>query len=221
MPHVVLYGLHRSVYTRIAALTLLEKGVSYELDDIEIFAPAGVPTSHFGRHPFGRIPVLQYGDFLLYETQAICRFVDEAFDGPRLQPNTPSARARMVQVIGVLDSYAYRPMVWDVFVQRVGAPLQGRPADEAAIAAAIPKVQATLSALAGLLDGQLYFGGTSPSLADFHAYPMLTVLGLASEGDAALHEQPQLANWRARMSERPSAVKTRTKYECSAGDGAA
>ena len=87
-----LFGLRRSVYTRIAALALKEKEVRFDLDEVEIFGPAGVPADHLERHPFGKIPVLVHDDFLLYETQAICRYIDEAFDGPALQPNSPYSK---------------------------------------------------------------------------------------------------------------------------------
>lgn len=114
---LMLYGLSRSVYTRIARLALEEKGVDYCLEEVEIFGPQGVPNDHLLRHPFGRIPVLKHRDFLLYETAAITRYVDESFPGLPLQPAEVLARARMAQIIGILDSYAYRPMVWGVFVQ--------------------------------------------------------------------------------------------------------
>jgi Glutathione S-transferase, N-terminal domain len=52
----VLYGLSRSVYTRIARLALEEKGVRYTLEEVEIFEPVGAPAEHLVRHPFGRIP---------------------------------------------------------------------------------------------------------------------------------------------------------------------
>ena len=116
MKPVTLFGLERSVYTRIARLALEEKGIPYSLHEVEIFGPNGVPAEHLLRHPFGRIPVLQHGAFALYETAAITRYIDEAFPGPLLQPREPETRARMNQIIGVLDSYAYRPMVWGVFV---------------------------------------------------------------------------------------------------------
>ena len=62
---VTLYGLSRSVYTRIARLALEEKEVGYELKEVEIFGKDGVPADHMRRHPFGRIPVLQHGEFPL------------------------------------------------------------------------------------------------------------------------------------------------------------
>jgi glutathione S-transferase len=46
---VVLYGLSRSVYTRIARLTLEEKGVEYALEEVEIFGPGGAPPAHLGK----------------------------------------------------------------------------------------------------------------------------------------------------------------------------
>ena len=120
MPNVNLYGLTRSVYTRIARLVLQEKGVAYTLHEVEIFGPSGVPEAHRTRHPFGRIPALEHDGFWLYETGAITRYVDDAFAGPSLQPGNPQTRARMNQIISVLDSYGYRPMVWHVFVERIG-----------------------------------------------------------------------------------------------------
>jgi glutathione S-transferase len=119
-----LFGLERSVYTRISRLAFEEKGIAYGLSEVEIFGPSGVPAEHFKRHPFGRIPTLQHGPLSLYETNAITRYIDEAFVGPILQPSDAAQRARMNQAISLLDAYAYRPMVWGDFVQRVRIPLQ-------------------------------------------------------------------------------------------------
>ena len=58
MSDPVLYGLSRSVYTRIARLALEEKGVRYTLEEVEIFGADGVPEEYLARQPFGRIPVL-------------------------------------------------------------------------------------------------------------------------------------------------------------------
>lgn len=214
---VVLFGLARSVYTRIAAMTMFEKGVPYELHEVEIFGPAGVPPEHLRRHPFGRIPVLQHGEFLLYETSAICRYVDEAFDGPPLQPTGAASRARMNQVVGLLDAYAYRPMVWDVFVQEVGRPMRGLPPEESVVSAALPKVRTALGALSGLYAEGPFFGGVTPSLADLHAYPMLALLAVAKTGTASLAAHPPLCAWLARMAKRTSARQTLSVYEQKSG----
>jgi glutathione S-transferase len=114
------------VYVRAVRLALEEKGVSYRLAEVDIYSPDGPPPDYLRRHPFGRIPAFEHAGFSLYETVAITRYVDEAFDGPRLQPADPQTCARMSQVISVLDNYAYRPLVWELFVERVRAPANGR-----------------------------------------------------------------------------------------------
>jgi glutathione S-transferase len=211
-----LFGAAYSVYVRIARLALAEKGVAYRLVEIDAFAPGGPPADYLaGRHPFGRIPAFEHDGFRLYETGAIARYVDEAFAGPKLQPSDPRGRARMNQVISVLDSYAYRTLVWDIFVERVRAPAQGRQADEARIAAALPRAEMCLSALADLMAEGPYLVGSAPSLADLHAAPMLIYFRMTEEGAALLRKVPALAEWLARMERRDSIGATRSPLEPS------
>lgn len=210
---LVLFGLERSVYTRIARLALEEKGVSYSLEEVEIFGSSGVPAGHFDRHPFGRIPVLRDGDFLLYETGAITRYVDEAFPGPDLTPTEPRARARMNQVIGLLDAYAYRPMVWGVFVQRVRIPLEGGVPDEEEISTSLQAAETCLRALSSLLGSLPFLAGEKLSLADLHAFPMIRYLCLAPEGATLLESHERMLKWFEAMLLRSSVSRTATHYE--------
>ena len=102
--HPIVFGAPYSVYVRAVRLALEEKGVPYELVPVDIFAPGGPSPEHRERHPFGKIPALEHAGFRLYEAGATTRYVDEAFPGPRLQPEEPRSRARMNQIIGILDS---------------------------------------------------------------------------------------------------------------------
>jgi len=210
---VTLFGLERSVYTRIARLALAEKQVPYVSSEVEIFGPDGVPPEQLERHPFGRIPALDHDGFMLYETGAITRYVDEAFDGPALQPRAPVQRARMNQALGVLDAYAYRPLVWGMFVQRVRLPLQGQATDEDEVRRSLAAADTVLGVLERWAGGGEHLCGAALTLADLHAYPMLCCFGLAPEGQAALQRHPRLAAWLARMQSRPSVMATRTVYE--------
>ncbi len=209
----VLFGAAYSVYTRAARLTLAEKGVDYRFEEVDVFAPGGPPAAHLERHPFGKIPAFEHGALRLYETAAICRYVDEAFEGPALQPATPAGRATMAQAIGICDSYLYRAGVWDIFVERVRVPARGGIPDEQKIAGAIPTVRKTLSELARLSAGRLFIAGLALSLADLHAYPMLTLLRLAPEGRDLMMEVPAIESWHQRMATRASSVKTRFAVE--------
>jgi len=212
-PRPTLYGLARSVYTRIARLALEEKGVDYAFEEVEIFGTAGVPAQHLARHPFGRIPTFANGAFSLYETVAITRYVDEAFAGPPLQPTEPEARGRMVQIISVLDAYAYRPMIWGVFVQRVVVPRNGGTPNESTITESMRTVGTCVRALDALRDGHSFLAGDQLSLADLHAAPMFLYLRLTPEGDQLIKSHAQLDRWLSHMMARPSVDRTRSIYE--------
>jgi glutathione S-transferase len=204
----VVFGAAYSVYVRAVRLTLEEKAVAYRLEPVDVFAPGGPPDSHFARHPFDKIPTFEHDGFRLYEAGAITRYVDEAFDGPSLQPGDLQLRARMNQAIGVLDSYAYRTLVWDIFVERVRAPANGRTSDEAKIAAALPQADVCLAALEDIAGDGSHLAGPALSLADLHALPILAYFSEAAEGAALLDRRPRLRDWLDMMQARPSFAAT-------------
>ncbi|MEZ5775017.1 MAG: glutathione S-transferase family protein [Hyphomicrobiaceae bacterium] len=207
MDEVTLYGASYSVYVRIARATLGEKGVPFRLVEVDIFGDAEAKARHLARHPFGRIPAFRHGALELYETSAICRYVDEAFAGPPLQPSTAAARARMAQAISILDNYAYRTLVWDIYVERVARPAEGGVADEARIAAALPLARTTLAALDRLAPDAAWLAGADLTLADLHAAPMIAYFLEASEG-RMLGDWPRLASWWRAISARPAVAAT-------------
>lgn len=197
MSGLVLHGWDRSTYTRSVLLALLEKGLDYELETVSPFDEGGLPASYLAMQPFGKIPTLVDGDFVLYETAAILRYLDEAYPGPALQPVEPRRRARMQQLIGLVDSYAYRALVWDLFVNtRAETP------DEALTARGRLVGRKALAELAGKMTGPFLLG-EAPTLADCHLAPVLCYALAVPEGEALVAEQPLLLEWWRRSLSRP------------------
>jgi glutathione S-transferase len=207
---VVLYAVDYSVYGRMAQLALIEKGVAHRVEVIDIFK--GAPPDYLKLHPFGKIPALVHGDFKLYETAAITRYIDEAFPGPALQPADPEGRARLAQIVSIVDHYGYRPLIWDIMVERLMAPTEGREPDEAKIAATIPKAQTVLAALSDLMTGP-YLLGEQLTLADLHLATIIAYFRLAPEGQQLLGQAPKIARWWTLMEPRASLQQTRYPLE--------
>ncbi len=82
----VLYGYDASAYPRIARLMLVEKGVDHDYMRVANWSGYEKLPGFEDLHPFAKVPVFEHGGFRLYETGAILRYVDEAFQGPALQP---------------------------------------------------------------------------------------------------------------------------------------
>jgi glutathione S-transferase len=204
----ILYGAPYSVYVRAARLALEEKGVAYHLVPVDVFAREGVPADHLDRHPFGRIPAFEYRGFHLYETGAITRYVDEVFAGSSLQPGSAEDRARMNQVISIVDSYVYPTLVWDIYVERVSAPKQNRASDEARIEAALPRARICLRALEHIMGQGPFLTGAALTLADLHAAPMFAYFTETSEAQVLLEPHTLLRSWWGMMAGRASMVST-------------
>jgi glutathione S-transferase len=204
----IVFGAPYSVYVRAVRLAAEEKGVTYELVPVDIFAPGGPPSEHMTRQPFGKIPAFEHAGFRLYEAEAITRYIDEAFEGPSLQPVDPRGRARMTQIISILDSYAYRTLVWDIYVERIVRPATGLATDEVRVEAALPKAEVCLSALSELMGHGPWLAGSTVSLADLHAAPIFALFRLAPEGERLLGRKDRLVGWWDRMSRRASFVRT-------------
>ena len=199
---VKLYGIPGSPYVQAAMLGLTEKGVDYEL--VRIAPPEHKGPDHLARHPFGKVPALDHDGFMLYETQAILRYVDQAFPGPQFEPATAQETARMNQIIGIVDCYMIRAWSADISFERVMAPrFFGRACDEAKVAAALPQATVCAEAVEALCAGP-YLTGESLTLADLHLAPHYNYFRQTPEGEAMLADKPGLARWFAHLSQRES-----------------
>jgi glutathione S-transferase len=210
----ILYGAAYNVYVRAVRLALAEKGVDYQLIEVELNAEEGAPANYLHHAHFMRIPAFEHAGERLYEASAITRYVDDAFKGPALMPRSPRDRARVNQIISIIENYGYRPMVWNIFVERCRAAAAGRRADEDKIAAAVPQVAHALDALEEMADGKgPFLIGSDMTLGDIHLAAMLAYGTLATEGAALVEARPRLKRWWAAMKQRPSMRDTRSPLE--------
>jgi glutathione S-transferase len=207
---VVLHGPGYSTYARTARLALEEKGVAYHLNEVDVLSGKGHAPEHLARQPWGKVPAFEHDGFALFETFAITRYVDEAFPGPALQPSDVRSRARMTQICGIIDSYAYGAMVGKVFWQEAIVPKQGGTPNAELVAEGLKASERALTVIEGLMGGDLLCGN-AVTLADLHVLPPIEYLRMTTGGAAAFAARPKLAAWWDRMNARPAVVETRPK----------
>ncbi|MBV9554163.1 MAG: glutathione S-transferase family protein [Alphaproteobacteria bacterium] len=146
---------------------------------------------------------------MLYETQAIMRYVDEAFPAAPLQPIELHPFARMNQIMGIVDAYLTPSLLAGVVYQRMVAPMLGQQTDEGAVSAALPRVEHCLGEIARLAGDGPFLTGDSITLADLMAVPQIYYFQRFPDGRAQLAGFPALAAWSRRMEERQSFAVTR------------
>lgn len=211
MADPIIYGPGYSTYTRTVRLAHEEKGVGYKLVEVDLFKGEPGQPAHLARHPFGKIPAYEHDGFMLYETSAITRYVDEAFSGTKLQPQDLRQRARMNQVMAVIDSYAYGPIVQKVVIQRLVVPLMGGQTDMAIVNEAMPAVDKACAALEALLGGNAFFAGSALSLADLHAIPVFGYFAATPDAARVFGANAGLKRWWDKMSAMASVQRTAPK----------
>jgi glutathione S-transferase len=206
MSGITVRGIPGSPFLRSVEAALKEKDVAYQL---HVMSPADMKTAeHLELHPFGRIPIFEQNGFHLYETQAIIRYLDEVFPHPPLTPGNPKQRARMNQVIGIIEWYFFPKAAAPIAFNRIiGPKLLGLPSDEAAIAEALPMAHTCFAELNRLLGDQPYFAGASVSIADIMLGAQLDLLATTPEGHELIGGT-KLEGWLERMRVRPSFLAT-------------
>jgi glutathione S-transferase len=207
MARPIVYGPAGSTYVWSARLALAEKGVAHELIDVPFGAHREEP--HLSRHPFGKVPAFEHDGFALYETQAILRYIDEGFPVAPLQPTDLHQFARMSQIMGIVDAYAWPSIAAGIVFNRILAPRLGLPVSEEAVAKAVPRARLCLSEFARLMGDHPYMAGERISLADLMVVPLLYYLARTPEGETLLAGYPSLSAWMRRIETRQSFQVTR------------
>jgi glutathione S-transferase len=93
-----------SPYVLVAFVSLLEKGLTFDVMPLELLANAHQEAGFASTSITRRVPTLVHGEFALSESSAICEYIDETFAGTRLYPTDLRDRARARQVQAWLRS---------------------------------------------------------------------------------------------------------------------
>ena len=203
MPDLVIYGPAMSTFVRSARMACAEKGVPHRREDVDFRS-----AEYRGLHPFNRVPAMRHGDFTLFETAAMVRYVDRAFPGPALQPADLLGMARMEQWISATMDYIYETMVRQIAWERLLMPMSGGEPDEAKVAAAVPALRHQIGVIEKALGEGEYLAGDAFTLADIMLFPILDYLKITPEGADALAAAPRTSGWIERVGARPSVAAT-------------
>ena len=203
MSNFVVHSIPGSPFGRSVLATLVEKNAAFRFVAVE---PRSIKSQpYLSMHPFGRVPVLEHDGFRLYETQAILRYLDRVLPAPALTPTDPKDAARMDQLLGICDWYLHQGVGNVIAFQRIVRPrIMGMPADEAAIAEAVPRAHIVFGELSRLLGGNSYLVGAQVSLADILLASHMEFMSQTPEWAQLIADRPNLPDWLARMTARKS-----------------
>ena len=211
MSKPTLYGPAFSTYTRSMRMVLEEKGVEYDLVEVDMLGGAHHQPEWKKRHPFEKVPAFEHNGFAIYETNAIAHYIDDAFPGPRLAHPHIHRRTRDQQIVEVINAYGYKRIVGEIVLRYYFADKAKGP-DMAAITAAVSAAEHALAEIQKLMiASDPYLVGRVISFSDLMLAPILAYFTQFPEGTRAMAKLPQLSNWWLAMQQRPSLAATAPK----------
>ncbi len=198
MPKITLYGFNGSTYVRTVKMLLAEKGCT-DFEQVPVNVLAGEPKQpeHLERHPFGKVPVLDWDGLRILETSAITRFLNDKLPGLSLVPSTPEDRARMDMAVGLIDSYGYGALVGGVAAFHLFPDFVGGKNESAR--------QGGIQTGRKLLEFLMMTRGSSPfiagelSLADLYLAPIIAYVSMTPDAEP-LFDVPHFGEWWASVS---------------------
>ena len=195
-----LCGFHISNYFNKARIALLEKGVAHEID-------AGRRPSQdegfLALSPMGKVPFLELdGGVTISESQVICEYLEDAYPQKPLYPRDPLARAKVRELVTVLDLHV------ELVARRLyrEAFFGGKVSDDAKQAAE-KELGKGLRALAQLARFDPFIAGKELTLADCSAFvhlPLVTLTTKIIYGRDFLEALPQVKPYLKMLGERPA-----------------
>ena len=199
---LVVFGAPLSPFVRKVRLFCAEKGLDYQLENVN---PFNQPDWYRELNPLRRVPAIRDGDFTLADSSVICHFLEER--DPQRAPlcgETPQAKARIRWLEKYAD-YEVAPLAtFTVFRNRLLKPLMGKLCDEAAVKGAMQeKLPEHFDYLEKCLGANDFFVDNRFSLADIAIASQLVNMRHGGE-ELDTQRWPALATHFQRIAGRPT-----------------
>ena len=192
-----IYGHPMSTCTRKVLTTLAETGAPHEFVLVDMAKGEHKQPAHVARHPWGKVPTLDDDGFTMYESRAMCRYINDKVGG-KLVPADLRARAMMDQWTSIEISYFTQPTMKFVYQH-----IFQRPQEAGVLEAAQKELDQTLPVVDAHLSKHAYFAGAEFSLADITYMPYVEY-GMSTPAKETFAKHAHFMAWWNRVSERPS-----------------
>lgn len=196
-----LYTHPLSTFARRVHMALLEKDIPVESIVVDMAARKHKEPDYLALNPYGRVPTLVDGEFVLYESTPILNYLEAKYPEPALVPDDAQARALVDMHMKLCDLQFTRQTATIIFPKRF---LPKERWDEKVIAQAKREIEKQVPILEQMLKGREYLVADQFTLADLCYVPFVEFFGLME-----ITPTPGVAAWTERLLNRPSARQTK------------
>ncbi|KAJ6700679.1 GLUTATHIONE S-TRANSFERASE RHO [Salix koriyanagi] len=201
---VKVYGPHYASTKRVL-VCLAEKGIEFETLPVDLIKGENRNPEFLELQPFGSVPVIQDGDYTLYESRAIIRYYAEKHksQGTDLLGESIEERGRVEQWLEV-EAQNYHPQIYNLTLHILFASALGFAPDEKLIKESEEKLAKVLDIYEERLSRSRYLAGDFFSLADLSHLPFTQYLVGPMKKEFMIRSRKHVSAWWDDISSRPS-----------------
>src|SRR4030095_11690275 len=204
---LTVYGFEVSQPTNKVRFIANALKLPYEYKSVNLVKGENKTEAYLKLNPAGKEPVIQDDDFVLFESNAICRYLaDKA--GSNFYPKDSRRRALIDQWTDFSSLHVGTAMA-RVFVNRVAYQVMGVEKDERSLKDGLAFLDRFLPVLEGQLKKQAFLAGPEMTVADFSLLAHLDPADIAS---VDLSAYPALHQWRGGLQKQDFYQKCYPSY---------
>jgi glutathione S-transferase len=192
---LVLHRFPLSGHSHRAELFLALLGLDAALVDVDLRAGAHKRPDFLELNRFGQVPVLEDGDAVIADSNAILVYLARKYGNAQWLPNDPLQAAQVERWLSVASGQIASGPARARLITVFGA---GYNAEDT-----IASAHALLRVVESELQGREWLVGERPTIADIAAY---TYIAHAPEGNVSLDAYPSIRGWLSRIEALPGFV---------------
>ncbi|KAM3285475.1 glutathione S-transferase F11 [Capsicum chacoense] len=202
---VKVHGSAMAACPQRVMVCLIELGVDFELIHVDLDSLEQKKPDFLLLQPFGHVPVIEEGDFRLFESRAIIRYYAAKYvdKGTKLTGTTLEEKALVDQWLEV-ESNNFNDLVYNMVLQLLVFPKMGHKSDMTLVQKCADELEKVFDIYEQRLSKSKYLAGDFFSLADLSHLPSLRFV--MNEGGFAhlVTKRKCLQDWYLDISSRPS-----------------
>lgn len=192
MVQLTVYGHHKATCTQRILILLEELDLKYDFNEVDLSNGEQREEEYLKLQPFGKVPVVKYGDRVLFESRSIMRYIARNNKDP-------------INLLGdvncdiwlEVESHNFNPHVSAIIAEKVFKKTN----NEQVIKENLEALEKILDVYETRLSSQEYIGGDNYSIADISHIPYAYML-LKSGFKEPFKSRPNVYNWLKRIMRR-------------------
>lgn len=192
MVAVELYGDERATCTQRVLILLEELNLKYTLVSVDLSKNEHKHAEYMSMQPFGKVPVVRYGDTVIFESRAILRFIAKANDDI-----VDLCGDHNVDVWMEVEGQNYNPPISKIVYEKMFKQEE----DPAVVETALVELEKVLDVYDTHLSNKEYIAGDSFTIADITHIPYTYCLLKCGYKDV-LKRRENVYNWLKRIMRR-------------------